>query len=1131
MLTTAYPPILEDKVFFIRCPNKNIIEKGVNLISKYFSRYYSYEDLVEKLRNIDFPENLYIKNGEHLIKTKDRKIMNDLYNNGLSYKNLSISFSHNPAYNPEYTGIKIRIQSITGVLMEEHVIPKENISPELTFSIDLKKDYYLGSYYKYQLSYDFGKENNNYRILQSDVGLIKPFSFATTEVLELNEEETINLQTNTFTGHFSTNGDYSEPPVKHRFEIRKKSDNSLFASSGDVLHKSNLDSEEDYYDTWTLNKNLIEYETYIFTYKVITLNGYEAISPSYEITKANTIKPDLNGAQLRVKNNFEEGCVDIDLIPSPGNELLTGHFEILRSSEENNWEKILRIDLNNSDVTRSHWKDFTVEQGKTYIYAIQQYTNVLTTDKIQSEPVKADFEDIFLFDGERSLKIRFNPQVNSFKNNIQEQKTDTLGGKYPFIFRNDILKYKEFSLGGLISYREDNHKNFLKLSELGIDLDQELNLVDRITAERIFKLTVQEWLNDGKPKLFRSPQEGNYLIYLSQVNLTPYDGTSREVHSFSCTAYEIAENNYDNLIQFNFLSGEKIQKEETLNRIKTISLPEKSLQIAPGLGLQGDVFGKNSPALTKKQGVDPQTFLYTASQARFIRFKVEPDEEGDPQNKLIEIDFSKIKFGENSLEDYIKSNDFAYVKIWYGHDGGDSRYSSMGAFSGLYKFGENYITNDGEEKAFRDEDKNKSWAIYGNTINYFKKSDKGLILPLKASEADSEIFISLGELNKNQGYTDINLAASIEANSYLQGIRFRPFGDEITFEGPLANNFLLFGLGFFHSREEIEKTKNSFDNTFPEISKDRRKNPTSLVKSALKYGNTPNDDKKSNILFDYTVANDRVNFTIKKEIQIEYSLINEEKAQFIEFLDIKPGTVFGLSDKNIIIDGDISNALSKIEIGASGTLTLSKEVLENNGYLYVLNDSLTNNPMATGTINYTYSGEEIRPNNEKIIKFQYIAPEFKQFQNYSNGNKFDVYNTLLSEKEKEIKLTNNNAQYNFGKFYFIRFNKKDMVEIESFSSEEISKNSAYIYYNKKTDQYASYNPQDGGSFVILNHNPFEFEINSYKGELKKQEYIIDTALSINDSNFNIGNGIIVDCIFDGTTIEFKPEEDEDEGIS
>jgi hypothetical protein len=46
------------------------------------------------------------------------------------------------------------------------------------------------------------------------------------------------------------------------------------------------------------------------------------------------------------------------------------------------------------------------------------------------------FEDIFLSDENRMLKIKFNPQVSSFKETLQETKIDTIGSKYPFFFKN-----------------------------------------------------------------------------------------------------------------------------------------------------------------------------------------------------------------------------------------------------------------------------------------------------------------------------------------------------------------------------------------------------------------------------------------------------------------------------------------------------------------------------------------------------------------------------------------------------------------------------------------------------------------------------------------------------------------------
>jgi hypothetical protein len=38
---------------------------------------------------------------------------------------------------------------------------------------------------------------------------------------------------------------------------------------------------------------------------------------------------------------------------------------------------------------------------------------------------------------------------------------DTIGGKYPFIFRNGNVYYKEFSISGLISLIADPNEKFL----------------------------------------------------------------------------------------------------------------------------------------------------------------------------------------------------------------------------------------------------------------------------------------------------------------------------------------------------------------------------------------------------------------------------------------------------------------------------------------------------------------------------------------------------------------------------------------------------------------------------------------------------------------------------------------------
>jgi hypothetical protein len=47
-----------------------------------------------------------------------------------------------------------------------------------------------------------------------------------------------------------------------------------------------------------------------------------------------------------------------------------------------------------------------------------------------------------------------------------ESKVDTIGNKYPFVFRNGKVGYKEFSISGLLSYLSDEQSLFLNNKEL-----------------------------------------------------------------------------------------------------------------------------------------------------------------------------------------------------------------------------------------------------------------------------------------------------------------------------------------------------------------------------------------------------------------------------------------------------------------------------------------------------------------------------------------------------------------------------------------------------------------------------------------------------------------------------------------
>ena len=463
----------------------------------------------------------------------------------------------------------------------------------------------VGQYYKVQIAYVQNNEIGYY----STVGIIKCTSKPEISIANMTEG-TLHSDTTFYTGIYKNSGDSTEKLYSYYFNIYDNS-NNLIATSGQQLHNAEEDiSIDGSKDEYQLLIALEENKIYNIVYGGTTINGMKIETVPYRIVQQSTIPPEIK-ADITAEMNSNNGYVKINIIgkknPDTGlEENAIGTFQILRSSELGqyaDWQIIHRFVMFGSQPSALDIKDFTVEQGKKYKYALQQYNNAsgLVSDKMFSNEIMADFEDCFLYDGEHQLKIKYNPKISSFKETLLEAKTNTLGGQYPFFFRNGKVAYKEFPISGLISYLMDEEHLFLTDEEIGLEgftqdyyrtttlksgittantdyfqairdqgnynkaeelynLYQQRELPDskenqiskqrtRTTqlsdynqaAERIFKLKVLEFLNNGKPKLFRSASEGNYIVRLTNSSLTPNDQLGRMLHTFSTTATEVQE--------------------------------------------------------------------------------------------------------------------------------------------------------------------------------------------------------------------------------------------------------------------------------------------------------------------------------------------------------------------------------------------------------------------------------------------------------------------------------------------------------------------------------------------------------------------------------------------------------------
>ena len=318
-------------------------------------------------------------------------------------------------------------------------------------------------------------------------------------------------------------------------------------------------------------------------------NGYLSIYLLNGFQTREVIKINNEGEEIKTIETFQEN--------------LDGTYILSRADEKTNftiWEDLAHFEFfDNADFNTEltlFYEDFTIESGIKYKYMIQK-ESVLgfrsvpcyeINSKLETAPSHfANFEYCYLYCNGIQIKLDLDVKIQSFKHTRLFQKQDSLNSKYPIILRNGLSNYGEFSLGGKITLHSDDGTFLLNNpidnngfftggyyynGNLVIDANKYLKLFNRfqqtdlphseqkrgnvfdfnhsknnIFMERIYRQCVEEFLNNGKYKLYKSPTEGNMIVTLTNVSLTPNQQLGRLISDFSSTVYEIAENTLDNL--------------------------------------------------------------------------------------------------------------------------------------------------------------------------------------------------------------------------------------------------------------------------------------------------------------------------------------------------------------------------------------------------------------------------------------------------------------------------------------------------------------------------------------------------------------------------------------------------------
>ena len=240
---------------------------------------------------------------------------------------------------------------------------------------------------------------------------------------------------------------------------------------------------------------------------------------------------------------------------------IKGNYRLVKEIRPNEFKELSTIVLPaDKDY---YYDDYDVVQGYGYKYYLLLNNEGLAAGATPAL-VRPQWDSIILSDNNgKMLSIQYNPQVSSFKSTILEQKQDTLGNRFPFFFRNGDLNYKEIPISGLISYEADPDNKFgathmpeaLPTTRTATYTVSSTALPehDAFYLERNYKREVEDWLNNGEPKLLRTAAEGTFIVRLMNVSLSPMQQLGRRLHTFSATAYEIAEPTQKNLESYGFL--------------------------------------------------------------------------------------------------------------------------------------------------------------------------------------------------------------------------------------------------------------------------------------------------------------------------------------------------------------------------------------------------------------------------------------------------------------------------------------------------------------------------------------------------------------------------------------------------
>lgn len=331
-----------------------------------------------------------------------------------------------------------------------------------------------------------------------------------------------------------------------------------------------------------------------FVIQYVTTKGYiDTLTKDVKITipdNAKLFDESFELKSIEAKPDSDKG-VNIISVQYTGTDALAGNMQLFRKDLTNTkgWELVYEFSTNlingGKDIVI---EDLIAEPGKPYLYQAMFYrryfdgatqnwiTTYLKSYVEMTTPVVLVTDDIFLVTKTGILRIAYNPELTQFKRNMVDQVSTTIGGAYPFVTRNGKQRHRTFTLGGLLSYnreattfytadiikqqdsygkREASSENKFADSTFTSFVTETnytglSNSVREALYEKEFRNKAMDFLYDDHIILFKSMQEGNIIVRLTSVSMTPNAQLNRDIYSFTSQAVEVMDNSVENCYEY-----------------------------------------------------------------------------------------------------------------------------------------------------------------------------------------------------------------------------------------------------------------------------------------------------------------------------------------------------------------------------------------------------------------------------------------------------------------------------------------------------------------------------------------------------------------------------------------------------